>query len=220
MKKILIIAVHPDDEVLGAGGTLLKAKAAGDNITVCFCTKGSEKDYSKQVLEAKKVEAEQASKMLGCEKPHFLDFVAGEVNTLPASQINKALIKVVEEVQPDIMFIPHKGDLHTDHQAIFNTCLVAARPGNKFKVKKVLAYETNSETEWSSPYENIFVPNIYVDVTETIKGAQAVLKVYKSELREYPHPRSSKALEIKAGARGIEIAVEAAEAFMLIREIE
>ena len=218
--NILVIAAHPDDEVLGAGGTLLKLKEKNNKIFVCFCTKGSEKDYPNKVLETKRDEAEKAAFLLGCSKPFFLDFVAGNLNTIPASELNKAILNVVEKTKPDTVFIPHNGDLHTDHQAIFNAGLVATRPGNNFCVKKVLAYETSSETEWSSPYENIFVPNIYVDIISTLEKAQTVLKVYKSELRDYPHPRSIKAFEIKARSRGIEIAVEAAEAFMLIREIK
>ena len=158
--------------------------------------------------------------MLGCEKPFFLDFIAGELNSIPASEINKKLLEVVEAARPDTVFIPHKGDLHTDHQAIFNACLVATRPGNKVKVSKVLSYETNSETEWSSPYENIFSPNLYIDITKTLDKKLNVLDVYKSERKEYPHPRSLNAVEFKAKARGSEIAVEVAEAFMLVREIQ
>lgn len=217
--KILVFAVHPDDEVLGAGGTLLKAKSEGHDIFICYCTKGSGSDYSAKILGEKRAEAEKAARMLGAKETFFLDFTAGALNTVPAAELSKKIGAVVSGVGPDAVFLPHKGDLHTDHQAVFNAGMVASRPNSGFTVARVLCYETSSETEWSEQYKRRFVPNVYVPIGNFLKQKLRVLAVYRTELRKYPHPRSLKAVGLKARQRGSEVVENAAEAFMLVRQI-
>ena len=139
------------------------------------------------------------------------------MDTIPQKELNEAISKVVNEVNPDILYIPHKGDLNKDHRLVFESCLVATRPANH-KIERILSYETLSETEWGQSIEP-FTPNVYIDISDTIKTKIEAMKAYKSELKWYPHPRSLEIIEALAKKRGSEVGVKFAEAFMLIREI-
>lgn len=215
--KVLIIAPHPDDEVLGCGGTISKHAKQGDSVYLCIVTKGYTPDWSKEFLRNRPLEIEKSSEILGIKKTYFLDFPAVKLDTIPQAKLNDAISEVVNEVNPDVLFIPHKGDLNRDHRLVFESCLVATRPVNH-KLKRILSYETLSETEWGQEIEP-FIPNVYVDISETFDNKIESMKAYKSEIRQYPHPRSLEAIEALAKKRGSEIGTNFAEAFILIREI-
>ncbi len=216
--KILVIAPHPDDEVLGCGGALAKHAKEKDEIFLCIATKAYAPDWSEEFLKNRPVEIKKAGKILGVKKTYFLDFQTVKLDTVSQKEVNERLSGCVEEVKPDIMYIPHKGDLHKDHRLIFEACLVAARPLNH-KIKKILSYETLSETGWGQMIE-FFVPNVYVDISDVFEKKIEAMKAYGSELRKYPHPRSLETIEILAKKRGSEAGMKLAEAFMLIREIQ
>ena len=146
-----------------------------------------------------------------------MDYLTVKLDTIPQKELNEAISKVVNEVNPDILYIPHKGDLNKDHRLVFESCLVATRPANH-KVKRILSYETLSETEWGQSIEP-FIPNVYIDISETFEAKIEAMKAYESELKQYPHPRSLEIVEALAKKRGSEVGVKAAEAFILIREI-
>lgn len=215
--KILIIAPHPDDEVLGCGGTIANHSKRGDEVYLCIVTKGYTPDWSEEFLKNRPKEIEKANKILGIKKTYFLDYPTVKLDTIPQKELNEAISKVMNEVNPDILYIPHKGDLNKDHRLVFESSLVATRPVNH-KVKRILSYETLSETEWGQSIEP-FILNVYVDISETFEKKIEAMKVYESELKQYPHPRSLEILEVLAKKRGSEIDVKFAEAFMLVREI-
>jgi LmbE family N-acetylglucosaminyl deacetylase len=215
--KILIIAPHPDDEVLGCGGTIAKHTKQGDEVYLCIVTKAYVPDWSEEFLKNRPKEIEKANKILGIEKTYFLDYPTVKLDTIPQKELNEAISKVVNEVKPDIVYIPHKGDLNKDHRLVFESSLVATRPINH-KVKRILSYETLSETEWGQTIEP-FIPSVYVDISETFEKKIEAMKAYESELKQYPHPRSSEIVEALAKKRGSEVGVKFAEAFILIREI-
>lgn len=216
--NILIIAPHPDDEVLGCGGTIAKHIAAGEHVYLCIMTKGEEKYYGAAMLAEKRTEVLKVAQFMGITKVYFGDFTAAHLDTIPQNQINQKLRKIIEEIKPEILFIPHQGDLHRDHQLTFQCAMVAAKFILSAYLKKIYSYEALSETEQSSQYAQQFIPTTYNDITTQLSKKLEALALYTTELREYPHPRSIKAAEYKARSRGAEVGIEAAEAFMLIRE--
>ncbi len=218
--NILVIAPHPDDEVLGCGGAIIKHTKNNDNVYLCIMTKGDVKYYGEQTLQEKRQEVLKVAEFLSVKKVFFCDFIAANLDTYPQNQINQKLREIIQEVKPHTIYLPHEGDLHRDHQLTFQCALVASKPILSPFVKRIISYEALSETEQSSQYTNRFIPNYYINITEELEKKKQALSLYQSELRPYPHPRSPEAVEIKAKARGIEIGVEAAETFMIIKQIE
>ncbi len=220
MANILVIAPHPDDEVLGCGGTILKHIGQKDRVYLCVVTttyspRWSDKFRKNRLLEIKKVSA-----LLGIKKTYFLDFPTVKLNMFPHHELADKIFEVIKDIKPDVLYIPHQGDLNKDHRLVFEASLVAARPYSQdHKIKKILSYETSSETEWGQPLAP-FLPNVYIDIAKTFKKKLAAMEIYKSELKASPHPRSLELLEVLAKKRGSEVGFELAEAFVLIREIE
>jgi LmbE family N-acetylglucosaminyl deacetylase len=217
MDKVLIVVPHPDDEVLGCGGTIARHASHGDRIEQVIMTKVSRPYWSEEEI---KEDTLKAGGVLGITKTHFWDMPAVRLDTVPQKELNDSLITLIEELKPDIVYIPHIGDINKDHRLIAEAVMVAVRPKPGCSIKKVLAYETLSETEWSAPVaSNAFIPTAYVDITDTLETKLKAMNVYEKELREFPHPRSLEAISNLAALRGSHVGVKAAEAFMLIREI-
>jgi len=216
--KVLVIAPHPDDEVLGCGGTIAKHNKQGDEIYLCIVTKAYTPDWTEEFIENRKKEIENATRILGIKKVYYLNFPTVKLDTLPQKQLNDAISKVVEEIKPKVVYIPYKGDLNRDHRIVFEASLVATRPIGNNTTRRILSYEVLSETEWGMSIE-VFVPNVYVDISDTIEIKLEAMKAYESELRPYPHPRSLEAIESLARRRGTEAGLKFAEAFVLIREV-
>ncbi len=218
--RILVVAPHPDDEIIGVGATIAKYVAQGHVVYVCITTKGIMPLFEDSLVAQTRSETICAHKEMEIEKTFFLDFPAVMLEQIPRHEINDKILTVVSEVEPDIVYIPHFGDMQKDHQIIAEAAMVALRPKYKHKVKAVYAYETLSETEWNIPHAaNAFIPNVYVDVTGFIDKKIEAMKLYESQLADFPNPRSLEAIEALAKYRGSTINVKAAEAFMLIREI-
>jgi LmbE family N-acetylglucosaminyl deacetylase len=215
--KILVIAPHPDDEVVGCGGTIAKHAEKLDEVYLCIVTKGYTPDWSEELLKNRPKEVEKVNKILGIKKTYFLDFPTVKLDTIPQKNLNDSIFEVVTEVKPEIVYMPHKGDLNKDHRLVFEATLVATRPVGEHKVRKMLSYEALSSTEWGNPIE-AFVPNVYIDVSKTIERKIEAMKVYESEMKPYPHPRSLEVVDALAKKRGSEVGVKFAEAFMLIKE--
>ena len=215
--RILVIAPHPDDEVMGCGGTIAKYSQKGEEIYLCIATKAYVPDWSEEFLKERPKEIEKVNKILGIKRTYFLDFPTVRLDTLPQKELNDAISKVMREVQPEVLYIPHSGDLNKDHRLVFEAALVASRPVVS-SVKKILSYETLSETEWGSAIEP-FAPNFYEDINETLEKKIEAMKIYKSEVKNFPHPRSLEMIDILAKKRGSEVGLKLAEAFVLVREI-
>jgi LmbE family N-acetylglucosaminyl deacetylase len=214
--KILIIAPHPDDEVLGCGGTIAKYKEKNDKIYLCIVTKAYTPDWSEEFLKNRPKEIAKSNKILGIHHTFFLDYPTVKLDTIPQKELNDAISKIINTVKPEVVYIPFKSDLNKDHQIVCESSLVALRPHNH-KVKKILSYEILATTEWGGMPES-FTPTVYIDITDTFSIKIEAMKAYKSELRSYLHPRSLQGIETLARKRGSEIGVEYAEAYKLIRE--
>lgn len=214
MKKILIIAPHNDDEVLGVGGTIAKHVKQGDKVYICSVTIGPNSERATMIRD----EALNSHRFLGITKTFFLDLPVVNLAQLPTTEINTAIENVVKEVKPNIAYIPHRGDMHIDHKVVSESSMVALRPLNNPQLESVYAYETLSETEWDIPSaSNAFLPNVYIDITDTIDEKLEAMKYYKSQLYKFPHPRSLRAIKALSQYRGSTVGVEYAESFMLIR---
>ncbi|MBQ6927316.1 MAG: PIG-L family deacetylase [Oscillospiraceae bacterium] len=211
--SVLVFAPHNDDELLGAGGTLLKLAGKGYSVCVCEVTSGPSSARLQQ-------EAKQAHEILGVSQSIFLDLPACELDGMSKPRMNSAFCRVVSDIKPEIVLIPHYGDMHLDHRWVAEGAMVAVRPLEAPFVKKVLAYETLSETEWNTPsVNNAFMPNVWVDISGELDGKLKAMECYRSQLHAFPHPRSLRAIKALAEYRGSTIGAQAAEAFILVRGI-
>ena len=221
MAKVLVIAPHPDDEVLGCGGTIARYTKNGDDVYLCVVTKAYTPDWPEDEIKERRDEVLRVNRILGIKKTYFLDLPTAKLDTIPQKELNEVIAQVTNEVQPEIIYIPHGGDVNNDHRLVFDAAMVAIRPRPGPVIKRVLSYETLSETEWAAPSkESAFMPNVYVDISGALETKLKAMAEYKSELKEFPHPRSLEAISALAKVRGATVGVEAAEAFRLIREIE
>jgi LmbE family N-acetylglucosaminyl deacetylase len=220
MSKVLVFAPHPDDEILGCGGTMIKHIEAGDEVYVCIATKGCMPLFSTESVNKTRSEALECHKSIGIKKTFFLDFPAAMMEKVERYEMNGKILDVIKEVQPDIVFIPHWGDMQKDHQMVADACMVALRPKYEPKVKSIFSYETMSETAWNAPnVQNEFIPNVFVDISDTLNKKIKALSVFKSQLSEFPDARSLEAVDALAKYRGALMHFKAAEAFMLIRQL-
>ena len=224
-KNTLIIAAHPDDEVLGCGGTIAKLASEGVLVHVAFLADGvfsrasGQKDQQIE-LKDRRTAAQQACKILGVKSVSFGDFPDNKMDVSPLLDIVKAVEELISKHQPDTLFTHHCGDVNIDHRRIHEAVVAACRPQNGHPVKKILTFEVASSTEWQLPYSApSFLPNYFVDISSTSDKKLAALDLYAKELRPWPHPRSRSAVEHLAHWRGATIGVEAAEAFMLGRQL-
>lgn len=221
MKKILVVAPHADDEILGAGGIIARNIAEGNEVYVCIVTRGKEPMFSEKLVEKLRNETIQAHQYLGIKKTFFLEFPAVMLEEVPRYKLNDSIMNIIQNVKPDEVYIPHAGDMQKDHQIVNEAVMVAVRPKYKHKIKNVYAYETLSETEWNIPNTvNAFIPTVYQDISEYLEIKVKALEFFTTQISDFPDPRSVEAVEALAKYRGSTIEVKAAEAFMLIREIK
>lgn len=219
-KNILVFAPHPDDEILGVGGTILQNIKEGNEVYVCLVTKGCEPIFPTDSVQKVQTEARTCYKKAGVKEAFFLDLPAAMLDTIPSFEINEKIIDVVEKVQPDEVYIPHSGDMHKDHQIVVDAVMVACRPKYSFAPKRIYAYETLSETDWNLPnVGNAFIPNVFKDISDVLNEKIQLIKLYQSQLSDFPNARSVEAVEALAKYRGALMNMQAAEAFLLIREI-
>jgi LmbE family N-acetylglucosaminyl deacetylase len=219
--KALVVAPHPDDEVLGCGGVIARHAAQGDEVHVLVMTRGVPEIFSSEQVERTRAELRHAHQILGVSGITLLDFPAPRLDTIPGHELADAIAGVIKTVQPELMYLPHRGDLHVDHQVVYAAGLVAARPVNGCSVKRLLCYETMSETEWAAPHgDAAFTPTVFVDITDFLEAKVQALLCMTSQLKAPPHSRSVNVIEALARYRGGTVGLAAAEAFMLVREVD
>lgn len=219
--RVLVIAPHPDDEIIGVGGTIAKRVQAGDEVYVCIVTKGIEPLFREKFIEQGRWECREADAKLGVKETIFLNFPAVMLETVPRYEFNGKIAEIVQRINPDEVYIPHRGDMQLDHQMVADAVMVAVRPRGGTYPKRVYAYETLSETGWNIPNTvNEFIPTVYEDITDTFELKLASMDIFKSQLASFPEARSIGAIEALAKYRGATVSVEAAEAFSLIREVK
>ncbi|KJZ15968.1 GlcNAc-PI de-N-acetylase [Marinomonas sp. S3726] len=221
MKKVLIVAPHADDETLGCGGTILKLISLGYEVHWLLVTGMSiEAGFSLSQIEKRENEIEQVSRAYGFKGIHELKLPPARLETLPLGDVIGPISNIVDMIKPEQVFTVYRNDAHSDHEIVFDAVMATTKSFRYPFIKKVIAYETMSETDFGmKPEDGGFRPNIFIDIAGTIDKKLEVLNIFESEVREFPFPRSSKALESLAYVRGAQCNAEAAEAFMLIKEI-
>ena len=219
--KILVISPHPDDETLGCGGTILKHKDIGDKVYWLIITNIDMKDgWDKDIVEKRQKEIETVAEMHGFEKTFKLDYPTAKLDTIPIQEIIESISKVIFEIKPEVIYLPNRSDVHTDHQITFKAAYSCTKNFRYSFIRKILMYETLSETEFAPALpENTFIPNVFVDITKYFERKLEIFKIYKSELMKKPLPRSLEVIEALVKYRGSQIGKKYAEAFILLKEI-
>ncbi len=226
--KSLIIAAHPDDEVLGCGGSMAKWSNNGHEVHVLIMAEGATSRDSNRNRENRKDDlseleksAKEASKVLGIKPIELMDYPDNRMDSVDLLDVVKIIESYIEKIKPDVVVTHHSGDLNIDHQIVNKAVMTACRPQPENTVKRILSFEVPSSTEWqSTTINNSFIPNWFEDISDTLNLKLKALEAYQSEMREWPHARSIKAVEHLAKWRGATVGCEAAEAFMLIREVK
>lgn len=215
---VLVVAAHPDDELLGVAGTLCKHRDAGDAIAILILANGEDSRDSGADGEKRLGQAHAVAQALGAAL-HLADFPDNQFDSVPLLKITKEVESVVAEVRPTIVYTHHSHDLNVDHRLACQAVMTACRPMPGASVKSIFSFETLSATEWQIKDSRQFSPNRYVDISSYLEEKKKLLKLYDGEMREYPHPRSYRGVELLARYRGLEVGVECAEAFEAVRMI-
>lgn len=226
-RTILVVVAHPDDEVLGCGASIAKWSKAGDRVHILIMAEGATSRDEERDRDAKEKELSQLAKsaqtagdILGAISVKLLDFPDNRMDSVDLLGVIKTVEREVAKLKPDTVVTHHNGDLNIDHRIIHEAVATACRPQPNSSVTRLLTFEISSSTEWQLAGSNMyFQPNWFEDISETIDRKIEALKVYELEMREWPHARSIKNVENLARWRGSSVGCEAAESFMLIREI-
>lgn len=227
MKKILVIVAHPDDEILGLGGTVRKHVNNGDVVSCIILGEGmtsrknNRNDTEQSIINSLHENTVQASKIIGYKEVFFANLPDNRFDSVNLLDIIKIVEEYIGKIKPDIIYTHHHGDLNIDHKQTFEAVITACRPVGDYSVKEIYTFETPSSTEWNFRYENnSFKPNVFIDVKGTLRAKLDGMACYRTELRDFPHPRSIKTLEIIAQRWGTVVGKEYVEAFELIRKVD
>jgi LmbE family N-acetylglucosaminyl deacetylase len=220
--RILAISAHPDDETLGCGGTLLKHRAADDRSYWIIATEAHAPQWPVEIIERKAAEVARVAEAYGMERCLKLGFPTVRLDTVPQTDLIDRMRDAVSQVRPELVYLVHEGDVHTDHHAVFSAAMSVLKPFYmaRLGVRRVLCYETLSSTEAAPPrMDRAFVPNVFSDITPYVDRKIEIMKLYETELQEDPLPRGPSAIRGLARYRGATVGVQYAEAFTLIREL-
>lgn len=218
-KKILVVAPHPDDETLGAGGTLLRMKAEGSEIHwLIMTTADGLAGFSDEFRQARKQQIEEVSRLYRFDSVSQMAFVATRLDQYPLGDVIQEVSGVVKTIKPDLVLIPSEVDIHSDHQITYQAALSATKWFRYPSVRRVMTYETLSETEYGAKFQNGFFPHCFVDIGDYLNQKIQILNLYASEVSEFPFPRSEEAVRSLARLRGSASGVMAAESFQIIKE--
>ncbi|MDW7973382.1 MAG: PIG-L deacetylase family protein [Thermodesulfovibrio sp.] len=221
MRKILVVAPHPDDETLGCGGTLLKHREFGDELFWLILTNIKDKaKWGERKIEEREKEIESVSNAYRFKEVFRLDIEPTKVKEFPFGKLVEMISNVVKAVKPDVVYVHNRSDVHSDHRVSFEAVMSAVKIFNNPYIRRILMYETLSETNFTpSLLENVFLPNYYVDISDFLDVKVQIAEIYKSEIKEHPFPRSKESIKALAILRGSEANVKYAEAFILLRGI-
>ena len=224
MKKVVVFAAHPDDELLGEGGTIRRLADEGVSVHAVILAEGltsrciKRSDLNPLELTRLQEDARKAAKEVGYAGIDFCGLPDNRMDGMELLNIIKMIQSYIEKYRPDTIFTHHHGDLNVDHKITCEAVLTAARPVGAYGVEKIYAFETPSSTEWNYTYREPFRPNVFFDVSDTIEAKIRGMPCYTSETASYPHPRSPEALRALASYRGSSVGFKMAEGFMLLRE--
>ncbi|MBN2398491.1 MAG: PIG-L family deacetylase [Deltaproteobacteria bacterium] len=223
---VLVVAAHPDDEVLGCGGTIARLAGEGHAVYVAILGEGITSRYDEregadqQSIRALHDRSRQVSKLLGVTELFTYDLPDNRFDTVPMLDVVKIVERLMERLKPEVIYTHHGGDLNVDHVTVHRAVLTASRPVGGCPVRTIYAFEVPSSTEWAfNRFDPVFRPNTFMDISATLEIKIDAMKLYESESRLFPHPRSPEALRAIALRWGSAVGLEAAEAFELIREI-
>ena len=226
-KKVLIFAAHPDDEVLGCGGTISHHRKKGDKVGVCYLSEGvssrfeyiKKNEWNKEV-QLRKDMAAKASSILDFQIIKFLDLPNLRMEDQSKLELVKEILKIIKTFNPDIVYVNFPGDLNTDHQVTFKTVFTALRPHPNNNVKILRCYEVLSSTDWSANIdEPKFNPDTYIDITQFVDKKMESVDAYIDEMRPFPHPRSTEVITSLMKYRGSQVGFKFAEAFVTIKNL-
>ena len=226
-KRVLVVAAHPDDEVLGVGGTIIRHAQVGDTVRILLMAEGltsraDQRDVEsfQKGLDALHKNAQSVAHALGAESIQLANFPDNRMDCVELLDIVKVIEKEIEDFHPEIVYTHHAGDVNIDHVQTHNAVVTACRTLPGKNVKELCFFETPSSTEWQmQTSDKAFLPALYVDISNTFAQKIKALELYASEMRDYPHPRSYRAVEILARYRGYAVGIEFAEAFSVGRII-
>jgi LmbE family N-acetylglucosaminyl deacetylase len=217
--KTIVVAPHPDDEVLGAGGTLLRRKFEGAKVAwLIVTTATNQAGWSSEQIKKRDNEIESIRKLFGFDSVFQLNLPTTQLDTVPMGELISAISEVFKTFEPDEVFVPHSSDVHTDHRIVFDAVVSCTKWFRHPSIKRVLAYETLSETDFASGTSQSFQPNIFVNIEPYLATKLRAMNIYKTEMGDFPFPRSNEAIQALAILRGAASGFEAAEAFELLRE--
>ena len=221
MNRVLVVAVHPDDETLGCGGTLLKHKSNNDEIHWLIVTDIKELEgFDKSTIEKRKNEIDTVKRLFNFDSVSKLGLSTAKIDEYSMSSLIEMISSVINKVKPHIIYLPFKGDIHSDHKHVFNAAYSCTKSFRYPFIKKIYMMETLSETEFSlSTKDESFIPNVFVDISDYMDKKIEAMKIYKSEIGNHPFPRSEKNIRALATFRGATSSCDYAESFMLIKEI-
>lgn len=222
MKNVIVISAHPDDETLGAGGTILKHVANGDNVYWLIVTNVFENQgFSKERVESRQEEIREVEKLLGVSKTYLLNYPTMTLSSSSLIKMVPEISTVFSEVQPEIIYTLNRSDAHSDHRVIFDAVMACTKSFRYPFIKQILMYECISETEFAPALaEKAFLPNYFVDITDYLDRKNEIMKVFESEIAEHPFPRSLENIRALAHFRGASVGVKYAEAFQLLKYID
>jgi len=224
-KKVLVVAAHPDDEILGCGGTMARHSNEGDEVYVVFMADGvTSRDTENGLLgeiNKRKQSALNACRIVGAQQPIFLGFPDNKMDTYPMLEITQKLESVINEIKPSIVYTHHNKDLNIDHQLTHQAVMTACRPQPKAYVHDIYSFEVVSSTNWGSFSQGCdkFTPNYYVNIAKTIDKKLSALNEYGVEMRQFPHSRSMESISALSRYRGTSVGMHAAEVFQVERQL-
>jgi LmbE family N-acetylglucosaminyl deacetylase len=224
--NVLVVAAHPDDEVLGCGGTIARLTQEGHDVNVAILGEGITSRYDKRGqadqthVEALQECSQQVAELLGVKDLFAYDLPDNRFDTIPLLDVIKIVEELVERVQPQVIYTHHNSDLNVDHVMVHRAVLTATRPMVGRPVKDIYAFEVPSSTDWAfGQFPPAFRANVFVDIGDVLSVKLQAMVLYESESRAFPHPRSPEALRATARRWGSVVGVECAEAFELIRSV-
>src|SRR5215467_1038311 len=225
-ERVLVVAAHPDDEILGCGATMARLADEGKHVHIAIVGEGitsrhsQRKDADSKALRQLHRQAEQAARKVGAKDVVLFKLPDNRLDTVPLLDIAKLIEGLIEEIKPSVIYTHHPGDLNADHGIVNRATLIATRPTAGSSVRDLFAFEVPSSTEWAfQKIEPAFRPNVFVDVSSTLDAKIAAMACYESESRAFPHPRSPEALQVIAKRWGSVVGCDAAESFELVRSI-
>ncbi len=214
MSRVLVVAAHPDDELLGAGGIILQHTQSGDTVHSVIMCEGESLRYEESVGQGQAME--EAAQILGIEKTYHLKYPDERLDTYTLTELILPLEQISEKFRPEIIYCQSASDANQDHKILFEAANIAFRPTHEW-VKEFYCFYTASSTEWGVPRD--FIPDTWIDISEVLEKKIAAFERYKSEIRAYPHPRSSQALRNQSYFWGNQCCMTSAEVLMTIRRV-